>query len=84
VVVVGRDPRHILAIGEAKGGEARRGIGDLRRLERLRVLLATRADAADARLLLFGRAGFAVDLVTAARDRKDVELIDLERLYAGE
>lgn len=74
----------VLAIGEAKGGPKRRGLADLRRLERARSLVAQRAEAADSRLLLFSRAGFEPDLVSEGRGRPDVELIDLERLYGGE
>ena len=74
----------VLAIGEAKGGSTKRGIADLRRLERGRALVAERADAFGTRLLLFSRAGFEPDLVSEARARRDVELIDLARLYTGE
>lgn len=73
----------LLAIGEAKSGEALRTLADLARLDRLRGLLAARADVGETRLLLFGRAGFDPDLVAEARRRRDVELIDLERLYEG-
>jgi len=74
----------VLAIGEAKGGSTKRGIADLRRLERGRILVAERAEASASRLLLFSRAGFEPDLVSEARARGDVELIDLARLYTGE
>jgi hypothetical protein len=40
--------------------------------------------AADAQLVLFGRAGFDAQLTAIARRRRDVELVDLDRLYAGE
>ncbi|MEV4567009.1 hypothetical protein AB0K12_24850 [Nonomuraea sp. NPDC049419] len=36
------------------------------------------------KLLLFARAGFTGELVEAARGRRDAELVDLHRLYAGE
>ena len=74
----------LLAIGEAKGGDAARTIGDLARLDRLKGLLASRANVSRTRLLLFSRSGFATDVVEAARGRRDVELIDLDRLYEGE
>lgn len=74
----------LLAIGEAKGGGAARTTGDLARLERLRGLLASRADVTRTWLLLFGRSGFAPEVVQATRGRRDVELIDLERLYEGD
>jgi hypothetical protein len=35
-------------------------------------------------LLLFSRSGFGSELVTAARDRHDIELVDLPRLYHGD
>jgi len=41
-------------------------------------------DAGTARMLLFSRSGFGSELVTAARDRCDVELVDLSRLYHGD
>lgn len=73
----------LLAIGEAKGGESVRTLDDLRRLDRLRNLLASRADVTHAKLLLFGRSGFTPDVLDAAKGRRDVELVDLERLYEG-
>lgn len=89
VVVEGaRHPREsrpvLLAIGEAKGGATRRRVTDLRRLERLREVLAPRAVVDDTRLLLFARGGFEAELAAEARRRHDVELIDLERLYGGD
>ena len=71
--------RSILALGEAKAGERIRA-RHLRRLEESRTALGDRAS--EAKLLLFG-VDFAEDIVAAARRRADVELIDLERLYAG-
>lgn len=71
--------RAVRAIGEAKAGETL-GLGHLRRLEQARTALGTRA--AHAKLLLFGPA-FTPELVSAARKRGDVELVDLERLYSG-
>lgn len=73
----------LLAIGEAKAGDDKRTLSDLNRLDRLRSELATRADVTRTKLLLFGRSGFRRDLKTAAGQRADVELIDLERLYKG-
>ncbi|MEU4834811.1 ATP-binding protein [Streptosporangium sp. NPDC023615] len=87
VVVFGRDDEGrevILAIGEAKCGDVV-GRGHLERLERLRELLVHRDDRAtpDTRLLLFGAAGFMPQLREATRDRVDVQLVDLTRLYEG-
>ena len=74
----------LIAIGEAKGGTALRTMGDLERLRRLRDALGRRADVSRAKLLLFGRSGFAPDVIGAGREHPDVELIDLERLYNGD
>lgn len=89
VVVEGFGPKagerqRIIAIGEAKGGDRQRTRADLARLVRLRSELATRTEAQDARLLLFGRSGFHRDLRATAAARGDVELIDLDRMYEGE
>ena len=51
---------------------------------RLRGLLAARAEVGRARLLLFSRSGFDADVITHARRRGDVELVDLARLYDGD
>lgn len=75
----------IRAIGEAKSTNRPRSVGDLDRLERIRVLLAQRGhDAQQTRLLLFSRTGFTETLLDAARARDDVQLVDLARLYAGD
>jgi uncharacterized protein len=74
----------ILAMGEAKGSDAPRTAADLIRLERLRELLARRLDGQRPKLLLFGKSGFDAEVVASARNRKDVELIDLARLYGGD
>lgn len=73
----------IRVLGEAKASQSPRGLPDLERLDRIRAVLTGRgADAAEAKLLLFGRNGFSADLVAAAGRRNDVELVDLDRLYA--
>jgi hypothetical protein len=74
----------VLLIGEAKASTRRLGVSELGRLERARVLLGTRADAAGARLALFSAAGFDRELTADARRRDDVVLVDLERLYGGD
>lgn len=75
----------ILVIGEAKSSDRKRTPEDLRRLERMRALLeADGADCSRARLLLFGRSGFADALHSVARRREDVGLVDLARIYQGE
>jgi len=72
--------RRVIAIGEAKAGE-KITARHLRHLEQARAGLGPRA--AGAKLLLFG-AEFDAEVGRAARDRHDVELVDLARLYHGE
>ena len=72
--------RTIRAIGEAKAG-ATLSERHLERLVAARTALGVRA--ASAKLLLIGRA-FAPPLFQQAEARRDVELIDLARLYEGE
>jgi uncharacterized protein len=85
VVVAHGDPstppaaRTVQAIGEAKAGETL-GLGHLLALEKARAALGTRAS--HARLLLFAPT-FAKDLQARARNRADLELVDLDRLYHG-
>ncbi len=79
----GADPS-LLVIGEAKSGPDPRGLADLRRLERAKELLAGRARVERTRLAIFAAGGFTADLQNEATRRSDVELIDLERLYAGD
>jgi len=75
----------ITAPGEAKATRRPRALDDLARRGHIRSLLVDRGhDAGAARLLLFSRSGFGSELVTAARDRRDVELIDLPRLDHGD
>ncbi|MFB9471230.1 hypothetical protein ACFFR3_17035 [Nonomuraea salmonea] len=74
----------ITAIGEAKGTLAPMDVPQLQRLEHLRALLPDDRVDGPPKLLLFARAGFTGELVEAARGRRDVELVDLHRLYAGE
>jgi uncharacterized protein len=75
----------IRALGEAKDSDRPRGYADLARLEHIRHLLAAGgAQVAEAKLLLFGRAGFAPDVEEAAAQRPDVELIDLQRIRHGD
>lgn len=71
--------RIVHAIGEAKAGETV-GTGHLRRLEKARAALGTRA--AHAKLMLFATS-FTAEVEAEARARADVEIIGLERLYSG-
>ncbi len=77
------DRPRVLAIGEARGGTSERTLRDLRKLDRARELLEARADVRQTRLLLFSLAGFDASLREAVASRRDVELVDLERLYFG-
>jgi uncharacterized protein len=79
----GADPT-LLLIGEAKSGPDPRGLANLRRLERAKELLAGRAHVERTRLAIFAAGGFTAELRNEATRRSDVELIDLERLYAGD
>ena len=73
----------VLAVGGAKGGRAMRTMSDLKKLEDGRMLLEGRCDATRARLILFGRSGFSLDLTAEAAGRPDIELVDLAHLYTG-
>lgn len=74
----------VAAIGEAKHTNRMRTIADLNRLEGIRTLLRDRDQASRAtRLLVFSASGFDRNLRSAAEDREDVELIDLDRMYKG-
>lgn len=77
IVVTGN--RGVLALGEAKWRSQPVGSGELERLRHVRDLLV---DAAGARLLVFAR-GFTKALSEEARRSRDIELVDLARLYTG-
>lgn len=87
VAVFGRreDDRDVLlAIGEAKWQETM-SASHLKRLEHIRGLLAAKGEpgAPDARLFLFGGAGFSDALIQRAATDPSVQLIGLDRLYYG-
>ncbi|MCQ0002483.1 AAA family ATPase [Streptomyces sudanensis] len=74
----------IALIGEAKATAARRGTGDLQRLEHIRGLLTGQGyDTTGATLALFSLHGFYPDLVESAARRDDLLLVDLPGLYGG-
>ncbi len=74
----------VAAIGEAKHTTRVRTIADLDRLASIRTLLIDRGQApAATKLLIFSAAGFDRNLLAAAEERHDVELIDLDRMYRG-
>ncbi|MEU3996999.1 ATP-binding protein [Streptomyces fungicidicus] len=75
----------IALLGEAKATAARRGTGDLRRLERIRTLLAGQGyDTTGTTLALFSLHGFYPDLIESAAGRDDLLLVDLPGLYGIE
>jgi hypothetical protein len=83
VVAIERTPNsgeRVLAIGEAKWRSEPVGIRELPRLRHIRAVMNQPA----ARLLLFSREGFDPDLVTEAHRVRDIELVDMDRLYSGE
>jgi hypothetical protein len=86
VVMDGRPGRgeRVVAIGEAKAQERGMTIAELKRLDHLRTLLPAGQVTVPPRLILVSTGGFARELRTEARRRGDVELVDLERLYAGD
>ncbi|MER5844842.1 ATP-binding protein [Streptomyces prasinus] len=72
----------ITLLGEAKATAARRGTGDLQRLERIRTLLAGQGyDTKGTTLALFSLHGFYPDLIESAAGRNDLLLVDLATLY---
>ena len=76
------DIDRICAIGECKAGAEAIGLVELNRLDHLVGWLGVRATP-DTKRLLFARSGFTAELRRAARNRPNVELIDLKRLYRG-
>ncbi|TMR90981.1 AAA family ATPase [Nonomuraea basaltis] len=74
----------ISLIGEAKATVTRRSVADLDRLDRLKELLAEHGhDTSSAVSALFSMEGFQPDLVSAARRRGDVLLVDLSALLGA-
>ncbi|WP_327102684.1 ATP-binding protein [Nonomuraea glycinis] len=74
----------IALLGEAKATVARRGTGDLERLERIRDLLTDQGyDTAATTLALYSLHGFYPNLVELADRRDDLLLIDLPALYGS-
>lgn len=81
-----RRNKTIQVLGEAKSAAQGCGMGDLDRLDLCADLLRQRKGVAvsrSAKRVLFSRHGFSPELSAAARDREDVELVDLQRLYDG-
>ena len=72
----------VLALGESRWTRTPLNVSVLRELERKRQLLG-RNVSSETKLLLFGAGGFDRELSSLARKRRDLELIDLPRLYHG-
>jgi len=80
VDVVALSGQRVIAIGEAKATPRPISTEQLAHLAHLRDLLPR---AGGARILLFSFGGFSPELADAARHDASVELVGLERLYAG-
>ena len=78
-----QSPRaRIVLLGEAKATVARRGTGDLERLEHIRTLLTEQGhDTTATVLVLYSLHGFCSDLVKFAARRRDLLLVDIPGLY---
>ncbi len=72
----------VCSIGEVKSGQERMGLAELDRLDQAVLLLPGDLPTTVKRLLV-ARAGFTRELEQRARQRDDVELIDITRLYNG-
>jgi uncharacterized protein len=77
-----RGKPQICAIGEVKSGEQRVSLGELERLDLAAALLSATHEGPRIKRILVSAAGFTRDLEKQVRARKDVELVDLKRLYA--
>jgi uncharacterized protein len=73
----------LLALGEAKHRLRPVGLPVLARLEQLRSRLS-KNDGSEPKLIIACDAGFDRDLVRLAGKRRDVELVDADRLLTGE
>ena len=73
----------IAAIGEVKSGEERVGLVELDRLDAAVSMLASQGSADGVKRLLVSRRGFTRELERRGRQRSEVELVDLTRLYGG-
>lgn len=72
----------VAVLGEAKSTNHARTVRDLQRLDRIGELLTKRGfDLSTVQLALFSREGFDRKLVSEAKKRSDVHLVDLAELY---
>jgi AAA+ ATPase superfamily predicted ATPase len=78
------EARRLLAIGEVRSMTKLVDEGELARLRHIRTLLPADLAPQPPKLLLFSRTGFSDELQRAATAARDVELVDLERLYLGD
>jgi len=81
VDVVATEGKRVLALGEAKWNGPI-GVAVLAELEHRRALCGDRGRGA--KLLLFCGGGFEPELRRHASKRRDLELVDLDRLYGGD
>ncbi|GAA4920891.1 hypothetical protein LX16_4759 [Stackebrandtia albiflava] len=76
--------KNIEFIGEAKATLRAQGTSTVERLSLLLRLLADMGYRTDGAVIaVFSRTGFTPDLTTLARERADIELVDLDRLFHG-
>ncbi len=80
VAALGQDDK-VLLLAEVEATAGKRGLADLARLTRARELLGSKA--ARARLMLVSLSGFDRALLAKAKANRDIELVDIERLYEG-
>ncbi len=78
-----RGRKRVCAVGEVKSGQDRVGAGQLERLDFAIDLLDPKVVDESPKRLLISRSGFTRQLEQTASHRRDVELIDLPRLYSG-
>jgi hypothetical protein len=74
----------VVAIGEVTSAGRPVDVAGITRLDHLRDLLPDSQVPAPPRLLVLSRPGFTSEARRAAASRRDVELIDLERLYRSD
>jgi uncharacterized protein len=69
-----------ILIGEVKATDARVGVDQLDRLDRI----ASRTTSPSCKRMIVSKSGFTTDLERIAARRADVELVDIIRLYTGD
>jgi uncharacterized protein len=83
--------RKMIAIGEVKSGIEPVGVSEVERLDKTIIKLAAGRSprirqmmSVRTKQILVARSGFTVELRRLAARRADIELVDLQRLYAGD